>query len=169
MMKMFYLKLTTAILILFSSPLMAHTGHEHNHDVAQLALTNAQVRVFLPASTSSVGYFSVINHSDVAATLVKASVDGLGRVEIHEHRHENGMMKMQKVDSLTIAPFQQIDFQPGGYHLMVFEPQEPLKVGQERKLTLYFKDGNRIFTNAQVVSLEEQVKQSAPAKPHSHH
>jgi hypothetical protein len=79
------------------------------------------------------------------------------------------MMKMQQVESVTIKAHESVSFQPGGYHLMVFDPQEPLKVGQERKLTLYFNDGNRLFTNAQVVSLEAQAAQSKPSKHHAHH
>ncbi|WP_139015427.1 copper chaperone PCu(A)C [Pseudoalteromonas sp. TB64] len=153
----------------FSSSLSAHSGHEHGTDVAELEVSNAQVREFLPASKSSVGYLTITNHSGNAATLTKASIDGLGRVEIHEHSHANGMMKMQKVESVVIKAHKSVSFQPGGYHLMVFEPQEPLKIGQERKLTLYFSDGNRLFTNAQVVSLEAQAEQSKPSTQHSHH
>ena len=115
------------------------------------------------------GYFSIENHSNVPATLTRATIDGLGRVEIHEHVHADGMMKMQKVESLLIKAHQQLDFKPGSYHLMVFEPQEPLKVGKERKLTLYFEDGNRVFTNAKVVSLASQAKPVKASKDHSHH
>ena len=158
-----------SVLSLFSSSSMAHSGHDHDADVAIIKVSNAQVREFLPATTSSVGYLSIINHSDTVATLTKATIDGLGRVEIHEHSHVDGMMKMQKVESLTINAHQQIDFKPGGYHLMIFEPQEPLKVGQQRKLTLYFSDGNRVFTNAQVVSLASQAEQSQASKQHTHH
>ena len=153
----------------FSSSLMAHEGHEHDNAVAQLQVTHAQVREFLPATKASVGYFSIKNHSDVPATLTNATIDGLGRVEIHEHVHADGMMKMQKIDSLLIKAHQQLEFKPGGYHLMVFDPQEPLKVGQQRKLTLYFEDGNRVFTNAKVVSLASQAEPVKASKDHSHH
>jgi len=153
----------------FSSSLMAHEGHEHDSVVAQLQVTHAQVREFLPATKASVAYFSIKNYSNVPATLTRATIDGLGRVEIHEHVHADGMMKMQKVESLLIKAHQQLDFKPGSYHLMVFEPQEPLKVGQERKLTLYFEDGNRVFTNAKVVSLASQAEPVKASKDHSHH
>ncbi len=169
MMKWCFSIVTTLMFGFFSSSLAAHSGHDHDADTAELIVNNAQVREFLPASTSSVGYLTITNHNKAAATLIKASIDGVGRVEIHEHSHVDGMMKMQKVDSVVIKGHESVIFQPGGYHLMVFEPQEPLKVGQERKLTLYFSDGNRLFTNAQVVSLESQAKQSKSSTQHSHH
>lgn len=150
---------------LFSSSLAAHAGHDHSVEVAKLEVSNAHVREFLPASSSSSAYLTITNHGGTDATLTKATIDGLGRVEIHEHSHVNGMMKMKKVDSVVINAHKSVNFQPGGYHLMVFDPQEPLKAGQERKLTLYFSDGDRLFTNAKVVTLESQVK----ASQHSHH
>ena len=55
----------------FSSSLMAHEGHEHDSVVAQLQVTNAQVREFLPATKASVevvslhqifrGYLGILN------------------------------------------------------------------------------------------------------------
>ncbi|MDO6834362.1 copper chaperone PCu(A)C [Pseudoalteromonas carrageenovora] len=169
MTKLCFSMASALVFSFFSSSLAAHAGHEHDADVAELEVTNVQVREFLPASSSSVGYLTIINHSGTPATLTKATLEGLERVEIHEHSHVNGMMKMQQVESVTIKAHESVIFQPGGYHLMVFDPQEPLKVGQERKLTLYFNDGNRLFTNAQVVSLEAQAAQSKPSKHHAHH
>ncbi|ATG78592.1 copper chaperone PCu(A)C [Pseudoalteromonas sp. 1_2015MBL_MicDiv] len=169
MTKQFFSMASALMLGLFTSSLAAHSGHEHGSDVAVLEVTNAQVREFLPANTATVGYLTLINHSGTNATLTKATIDGLGRVEIHEHSHVDGMMKMQQVESVVIKAHESVSFQPGGYHLMAFEPLEPLKVGQERKLTLYFSDGNRLFTNAQVVSLETQAKQSKPSTQHAHH
>ncbi|CAM4348671.1 copper chaperone PCu(A)C [Pseudoalteromonas ostreae] len=154
---------------LYSSALFAHA--EHQHDTASnIVVSNAQVRGFLPGSQSSVGYLTLFNHGDTTVTLIKASLEGLGRVEVHEHRHVNGMMKMKKVDALEIKAHQQLDFKPGGYHLMVFEPKEPLKIGQELKLTLYFSNGDRVFNQATVISLESQVEQESQSKqPHTHH
>ncbi|WP_372762504.1 copper chaperone PCu(A)C [Pseudoalteromonas sp.] len=157
------------IMSVFSSSLLAHSGHEHDSNVAALEVHNAQVREFLPTAKSSVAYLTLVNHSDTDTVLTKASIDGLARVEIHQHTHVDGMMKMQQVASLPIAAHQHVDFKPGGYHLMVFEPIEPLKVGQHRKLTLYFSDGNRVFTNAEVVSLASQAEQSNASKSHNHH
>lgn len=162
--------LSSALLVmsLFSSMVTAHADHHHD-EYSEIIVNNAQVRVFLPASKSTVGYLSIINHGDADVILTKAAIDGLGRVEIHEHAHIDGMMKMQKVDTLLIKAHQQLDFKPGGYHLMAFEPSEVIKAGQELKLTLYFSDGNRVFTQAQVVSLESQVEQTTQSQQHHTH
>ncbi|MFU2510048.1 MAG: copper chaperone PCu(A)C [Pseudoalteromonas prydzensis] len=162
--------LTPAILAisLYSSALFAHADHQHE-TVNKVVVSNAQIRDFLPGSKSSAGYLTLVNHGDTVIELTKVSVENLGRVEVHEHQHVNGMMKMQKVDVLQIKAHQQLDFKPGGYHLMVFEPKEPLKIGQELKLTLYFSNGDRVFTQASVVSLESQIEEIPPSQQHHTH
>jgi len=160
--------LITASLVTLSAH--AHSGHKHDDGAVNVMVNNAQVREFLPASKSTAAYLNLMNHSDTAVTLVKAEIDGLERVEIHEHRHVDGMMKMQQVKHLEIKAHSEVKFQPGGYHLMAFQPVEPLKVGQQRKLTLYFNDGNRVFTQATVVSLASQAAEKADeTHSHSHH
>lgn len=155
--------------LLFSTFTSAHSGHEHS-EVAEVTVSDAQVREFLPASKATVAYLTITNPSDHATVLTKAELDGLGRVEIHQHTHVDGMMKMQQVLSLKIDGHSRVEFKPGGYHLMVFEPEDELKAGQERKLMLYFKNGNRVFTQAKVVSLQEMSEQAAnKSEQHSHH
>jgi hypothetical protein len=162
--------LSSAILglTLYSSCASAHSTHHHDSD-SQVIVKNAHVRAFLPASQSTVGYLSLVNHGEKSVLLTKASIESLGRVEIHEHTHVDGVMRMQQVDSLELKAHEQIDFKPGGYHLMAFEPTTALKVGQELKLTLYFNDGNRVFTQAEVVSLESQVEQTSQSENNRKH
>ena len=162
--------LTPAILAisLYSSALFAHADHQHE-TVNKVVVSNAQIRDFLSFFKSSAGYLTLVNHGDTVIELTKVSIENLGRVEVHEHQHVNGMMKMQKVDVLQIKAHQQLDFKPGGYHLMVFEPKEPLKIGQELKLTLYFSNGDRVFTQASVVSLESQIEEIPPSQQHHTH
>ncbi|RJE75690.1 copper chaperone [Pseudoalteromonas sp. MSK9-3] len=147
-----------------------HSTHESSGQVqneAHIVITDAKVRAFLPASRSTAAYFTLNNRSHNDLELVKATIKGLGRVEIHEHVHHNGMMKMQQVNKLTVAANEQVKFQPGGYHLMAFEPEYALKAGEKRKLTLHFANGSHVFTMIDVVSLKDSFKKVE--KAHHHH
>jgi copper(I)-binding protein len=159
--------LSLAAALLFSGMPQAHEGHSHEHHDIQkeLMVTDAKIRAFLPAAKSTAAYFTVHNPTDKLVSLKKASITGIGRVEIHEHVHKNGMMHMQKVDFVEVPANQQIVFQPGGFHLMAFEPESELKVGEKRKLTLYFDNGDRLFSFVEVVSLKDAFEK----KQHSHH
>ncbi|MCF2908770.1 copper chaperone PCu(A)C [Pseudoalteromonas sp. DL2-H2.2] len=164
-----------AFFLLCTLPWVSQAHPDHTHEAAHHAhaepgsmqLMHARLRDFLPTASSTAGYFTLTNTSQQAMTLVKAEIEGLGRVEIHEHTHVNGMMRMQKIDKLEIAPASQVEFKPGGYHLMAFEPTKPLKVGENRKLTLYFADGNRVYGLIEVVSLKAQMHNAKNG--HQHH
>ncbi|MBE0369211.1 MULTISPECIES: copper chaperone PCu(A)C [Pseudoalteromonas] len=142
-------------------------AQKHHHSEAYVSIDDAKIRAFLPAAKSTAAYFTLENKRDTKLTLVKATISGLGRVEIHEHVHHNGMMKMQQVDKLVIKAKTQVKFQPGGYHLMAFEPKSALTTGEKRKLTLHFANGEQVFTQIHVVSLKDSFKKVKNA--HHHH
>lgn len=133
-----------------------------------LMISDAKVRQFLPAASSSVGYFTLENHSERERTLKAVELESLGRVEIHTHEHSDGMMKMRKLDSLTIGANSRLVLQPGGLHLMLFSPQQALSVDQTLKMTLIFADGERVNAQARVFSLIEQKHDSGSEHQHHH-
>ncbi len=135
---------------------------------AEVTISDALVREFLPAAPSSAAYFSIENKGDKALVLTAASVEQIGRVEIHKHSHVDGMMKMVKVPEVAIKGHDSLVFQPGGYHLMLFDPQSKLKAGQKLKLTLHFKNADSASTMADVVSIEQQAEKEAPSHQHHH-
>jgi hypothetical protein len=74
-------------------------------------------------------------------------------VEVHQHLHENGRMKMRQVKNFEIDEGQEISFEPAGYHLMLLDLQSPLKAGSELLLTFNFGDCGMVMKNFSVVSL----------------
>ena len=162
-----------ATIVLLSAATPAHQAHnhtKHSHQVQQVTINNGVIRAYLPAAKSTAAYFNLINNHDKPLILTKASIEGIGRVEIHEHVHSNGMMKMQEVKSIIIDANQVLAFKPGGYHLMAFEPKSELKAGEQRKLTLYFDNGDRIFTLMNVVSLKDTfIQKTIKHSGHEHH
>jgi hypothetical protein len=134
-----------------------------NFAVAHTSLIDAQVREFIPGASNSVAYFTLENDTQDIRTLISAEVEGIKRVEIHQHEFIDGMMKMSQLNSLDINPYSQVQFRPGGLHLMLFEPIQFPKSGEQIKLKLHFTQGPPIFIQADVVKLGEE-KQN-----HSHH
>ena len=86
------LRTTLGTLICAVSLLLSFYSAAHG----ELMVSKAKVRTFLPASESSVGYLTLMNHSDHDRVLKKVEIETLGRVEIHTHEHKNGMMQMRK-------------------------------------------------------------------------
>ena len=127
----------------FSNLTLAHTS----------TLVDAKVRAFIPGASNSVAYFTLKNESNLERTIVSVQVEGIGRVEMHQHEYLDGMMKMSELKTLAIKARSQVQFRPGGLHLMLFEPVKLPEPGQSVTLKINFKDGDVISTQANVVKL----------------
>ncbi|SFD07690.1 copper chaperone PCu(A)C [Pseudoalteromonas denitrificans] len=127
-----------------------------NSALAHTLIIDAQVRAFIPGTSSSVAYFTLENDTKDMRTLVGAEIKGVGRVEIHQHEFIDGMMKMSQLTMLDIAPFSQIKFRPGGLHLMLFEPTKLIKAGETTILKLHFFKGESISIQANIVKLGQE-------------
>ena len=103
-----------------------------------------------PADDVAAVYFVVVNDGDTADTLVGASADVTGRVEIHETVMQDGEAEMQPVESISIPAGEELAFEPGGYHVMLFDLAEPLEIGDTIALTLTFEEAGEIEIDAEV-------------------
>ncbi len=126
--------LSLSLLVTLNTALPSTAG------AAELQLTQGEVRVPMPGRTVTAGYFSLINNSAAAVELVKASSPAFARVELHQHIKQDDVMRMVEVEAISVDPGATLVFQPGGLHLMLFEPQVALTVGDTVSVTLYFAD-----------------------------
>jgi copper(I)-binding protein len=120
---------------------------------AEVVVSDATVREMLPGRTMTAGYFSITNKGEQAVELIGASSTRFGSIELHQHRHHNGMMKMEQITSVSVAPGQQLDFQPGGLHLMLFDASNTITAGQQIPLVFTFKDGQTVEVVAKVSAI----------------
>jgi copper(I)-binding protein len=61
-----------------------------------------------------------------------------------------GMMMMQQVARVELAPGARVELKPGAYHLMLIGLKRSLTPGQTVTLTLEFERAGRITTRADV-------------------
>ena len=108
-----------------------------------VAIMNAWVREADPAAKANAGYMTLINTAPEELQLVAMESDAFETVEMHEMAVVNGMMKMRELESLMIPPNGQVQFSPGGQHLMMHSPKDFLTAGQSVEVTLLFGSGQR--------------------------
>lgn len=89
-------------------------------------VSDARVREPIPGRMMSAAYLTLTNHSTQDQTLVSAHTPWAGLIEIHTHLHEDGVMRMRQLPSLTIPAGESVSLQPGGLHLMLFKLKLPL-------------------------------------------
>lgn len=118
-----------------------------------MLITDPWVRETLPSMKMTAGYFQLNNTSSTTKTMIAAESSCANRVEIHEHKLVDGLMKMQKVPALEVKENSVINFVPGGYHLMMFGVSKQVKQGNSCEMRLIFQDKSVVTFTAPVKSL----------------
>lgn len=121
------------------------------------------LRETIPGQPNGAGFGVLMNHGDDDRMLVGASSDVAADVEIHQHVHDGDELRMEQMAALTIPAHSSVELQPGGYHLMFMELNEPFQTGDEHEVTLIFADGETEILNIEVRDLVESEAD------HSHH
>ncbi len=87
------------------------------------------------AAQKATGVFVQLRSPD-GARLVGGSTPAAARVEIHEMRMEEGVMKMRELPALELPAGQTVTLKPGGHHLMLMGLKQALKAGDTLALSL---------------------------------
>ena len=91
-------------------------------------------------------FFTLNNPTGEDDTLLSASSDIAGAVEIHRSTMVDGAMKMEKQDEVLLPAGGETIFQPGGLHVMLIGLNQDLNVGDIFTVTLMMeKTGERIL------------------------
>lgn len=118
--------------------------------LAQVSVQDPWIRATVAAQKTTGAFMQL--RSAKAARLVDAKTPAAGRVEIHQMEMQGETMRMHAIDSLALPAGQPVDLASGGYHIMLFDLQHPLKEGEQVPLTLTTvgADGKRDSVTVQV-------------------
>jgi hypothetical protein len=106
-----------------------------------ITISDAWVRAM--EDGNSAAYMTIQNNSDDDITLTEASADFANMTQIHQTTIEDDVARMQEVEGgLTIPAGESVNLEPGGYHVMLMDLQEPLVEGNDALLTLTFDNGD---------------------------
>jgi copper(I)-binding protein len=129
----------------------------------QVQVEDAWVREGPPTTRVLAGYMQVHNRSDAPVAITGASSPALGRIEIHRTEIRDGVARMIAEERVEIPAGESVAFAPGGLHLMLFDPAEPLRAGDRIVLDLDLE-------GAEDVSVEAEVRRmSGDDDGHAHH
>ena len=138
------------LIVLISAAVLAGAALPLAAAEPAITVSDPYVRLLPPGATTSAAYLVIKNSGAADRQLVKAESPAAQSVEVHEHRNENGVMKMREVGSIIIKAHGQTELKPGGYHLMLFGVKSALKEGDSVAITLVFDDGSRQAIEARV-------------------
>ncbi|MCU7959455.1 MAG: copper chaperone PCu(A)C [gamma proteobacterium symbiont of Bathyaustriella thionipta] len=119
-------------------------------DSATLQVENAWVREGPPGMPMMGGFMSVTNNSTGDVSITRISSPAFKSIELHETIMQDGMAKMREVSELRIPAGQTVVLEPGGKHMMLFNPVKPLKAGDTVTFQLSGSDDQRVEFSASV-------------------
>jgi hypothetical protein len=112
-----------------------------------LVVRDAWVRATPGAAAA---YLTLENRSGRSDRLVSVGSPVARRVELHESRVENGIMRMRRIEGIAVPAGGSVRLEPGGLHVMLMGLHEPLAEGQGVPLTLSFESGATPAVDAEV-------------------
>ncbi len=96
-----------------------------------------------PPGRTMAGFVTIHNQGDADITLVDATSPQFGRIELHTMTMDEGVMRMRRLDELVVTSGRKVVLQPGGRHLMLFEPEGSFEDGETINVDLIDSDGNQ--------------------------
>ena len=109
---------------------------------ASLLIRGAWIKQLPPIIPVRAGYVRISNPTDRPVRLVAGDSPDFERIEMHETRMANGNMTMLKAASFAVPAHGELLLQPGGKHLMLFNPARPLEAGDQVEIDLRFDHGD---------------------------
>jgi copper(I)-binding protein/cytochrome oxidase Cu insertion factor (SCO1/SenC/PrrC family) len=106
-----------------------------------VAISDGWIRV-APKTEMNAGYMTLINSGQDSVTLVNLASDAFDQIDIHEMATMDGLMTMREIEGLVIPAGGRVELSPGGKHLMMRNPQQPIIAGEEVEITLMFDSGS---------------------------
>ncbi len=119
--------------VLCAALLLASIGSlaAEEYKAGSLQIENPWARATPGGAKIGGGYLTVKNDGGTADKLIGGSSPIAQKVEVHEMKSENGVMKMRALPGgVQIDPGQTVTLKPGGFHLMFVGLNKPLKQGE---------------------------------------
>ena len=132
-----------------ADPHAGHDGHMAaaggSAKVGDLDITGGSVKAMLPGAKVGGGFLTIKNGGAGEDRLVAVESPAAARVEIHEMKMENDVMRMRKLDDGVALPAgETVELKAGGLHLMFMDVKTPFKEGETVPVTLVFEKAGKV-------------------------
>ena len=117
--------------------------------IGELSIEGAVARASIGNAPTSAVYMTITT-SGAPDRLIAATSSAAQAVELHTTLDQVGVMKMQRVEAIPVAPDAPAQLAPGGQHIMLIGLAQPLDEGMSVPLTLTFEAAGEITLDVPV-------------------
>ena len=116
----------------------------HDYALKSLKIDHPFARATPPGAKVAGVFVAVENTGSQSDRLLSVSTPMAGVAELHEMSVDAGVMRMRGITTLEVRPGEKVQLKPGGYHVMLSELKQPLKVGDKFPMTLKFQNAGAV-------------------------
>ncbi|MDA9865232.1 copper chaperone PCu(A)C [bacterium] len=118
-----------------------------------IAASDAYVPLAPKGAMAHAAYMKLTNSGTKTRSLIGLKAPAYAMVHLHQSNEQDGVATMTAMDQVDIKPGQTIVLEPGGLHVMLMKPSDPVGLGDTVDLTLEFANGETLGVAANVVRL----------------
>lgn len=111
--------------------------------VGSLVVSDAWIREAPPGAHMLAGYAQLHNSGDTALQIVAVESDAFADASLHETVVSGGVSRMRALKDIELVPGASVAFEPGGRHIMLMGPKQPIALGDAIEITFVLSDGSR--------------------------
>lgn len=154
------------ILLLIALALPAGFVEAQDYTKGQLTVAQPWSMALPPNAPTVAAYFVITNSGADTDSLEAVDSPIAGAAQLHEHINQNGLMKMQHVETVNIPAGGAVTFAPMAYHVMLLDLKDRSRLidGQTFPLNLHFQKAGDLTVD--VVVLKQLPDAAAPAHAH---
>jgi copper(I)-binding protein len=116
-----------------------------DYTVGSIRISQVWTREVPKGSKVAAGFMTLTNTGKEADTLIGGSSAIAGKLEVHEMKMDDGIMKMRELrPGLVIDPGATVVLRPGSFHIMLLDLKQPPKADTAIKGTLVFAKAGKV-------------------------
>ncbi|HEX5514897.1 MAG TPA: copper chaperone PCu(A)C [Gammaproteobacteria bacterium] len=147
-------------LLLLGLVATAHAG--------DIAVSGTYARATPPGATVGAVYLELRNTGVEPDRLLSAAAPVAARTEVHTHTMQDGVARMHEVPAVELPAGATVQFQPGGFHIMLIELKAPLTEGESFPLTLNFERAGELSLTVPVQKITALMPSHGGGQSHGH-
>lgn len=107
----------------------------------ELEVSNPWIRQAPPTASALAGYMVLSNTGTRDCVLTDVQAQGFARAMFHRTVHEGDVAHMKHQEQVIVPAGERLVFEPNGFHVMLMNPEVPLKAGDHVVVTLVLEGG----------------------------
>lgn len=114
-------------------------------DCPGLRVEDPWVREAPPKAEVQAAYMTLVNDSDQELILTNVAAPQFANAEFHRMSFEGEQMRMEAQPTVTVPARGQLALEPGGYHVMLFKPDQRMRAGDTVHIRLQCGEGKNFI------------------------